>query len=103
MTSRKGRSSLGCGSLLLALIAMLVLSGVLRTFWTRVDRQRFPWAYAESGRPTLTGTWVGSLTTGRGERRMLLLVIRVRPLDFSGRGGRRRGGGGRIYRRATSD
>jgi len=72
-------------------------SGAMELFWTRIDQHRFPWAYARSGRPTLTGTWVGSLTTARGARRGLYLDLELEPLRF-GRG--RRGG---AYRRAGSD
>jgi hypothetical protein len=72
-------------------------SGAMELFWTRIDQHRFPWAYARSGRPTLTGTWVGALITARGVRRGLYLDLELQPLRF-GRG--RRDG---AYRRAGSD
>ena len=72
-------------------------SGAMELFWTRIDQHRFPWAYARSGRPTLTGTWVGSLTTARGARRGLYLDLELEPLNFDR--GRRDG----AYRRAGSD
>ena len=83
--------------LVLALVAMVGFSSAMELFWTRIDRHRFPWAYDDAGRPTLTGTWVGALTTGRGARRGLFLELELEPLRF-GRG--RRNG---AFRRAGSD
>jgi hypothetical protein len=74
----------------------------MELFWTRVDQRRFPWAYAETGRPTLTGTWVGTLVTNRGARRGLYLDLQLKPIDFES-GRRRRGGANRVFRRANSD
>jgi hypothetical protein len=101
---RSGASRFGCTGLLLVVALLAIFSSAMQAFWTRVDERRFPWAYAAAGRSTLTGTWIGSLTTGRGETRALYLDLRLQPLNFSTRGGRRRGrASGRIYRRATSD
>jgi hypothetical protein len=92
----------GCAILAGVVLLLAVFSGAMELFWTRVDQRRFPWAYAETGRPTLTGTWVGSLTTNRGARRGLYLDVRLEPLDFDS-GRRRRGGRSNAFRRATSD
>jgi hypothetical protein len=81
---------------------MAAFSGAMELFWTRIDQRRFPWAYAETGRPTLTGTWVGMLTTGRGAQRGLYLEVRLAPLDFDG-GRRRKGGMSDAFRRSKSD
>jgi hypothetical protein len=82
-------------------VLLAAFSGAMQLFWTRIDQRRFPWAYAETGRPTLTGTWVGTVTTNRGAQRGLYLDLQLEPLDFSQSRGR--GGGDRIFRRATSD
>ena len=69
------------GLFALALLACVYVAG--NFFWRRVDRWRFPWAYAESGKPTLTGTWVGSLTTATGQRRGVIMEMHLP--DISGR------------------
>jgi len=92
----------GCAILLGVVLLLAVFSGAMELFWTRVDQRRFPWAYEETGRPTLIGTWVGSLTTNRGAQRGLYLDLRLEPLDFDS-GRRRRGGKSKAFRRATSD
>ena len=100
-SSRNSGKRFGCAGLALAVVLLAILSGAMQRFWTRVDQRRFPWAYAETGRPTLTGTWIGSLTTNRGAVRGLYLALELGPLDFS----TRRGGssGNRIFRRKGSD
>ena len=55
------RSAAGCT---LVLAGLFLFTSAMELFWTRVDERRFPWAYAGSGQPTLTGTWVGTLATG---------------------------------------
>jgi len=98
-TRRRARVS-GWLALVVALVAMVGFSSAMQLFWTRIDRHRFPWAYESSGRPTLTGTWAGSLTTARGARRGLYLDLELEPLRFgSGSRGHRHG----AYRRAQSD
>ena len=86
------------------LVLWLSLAGLLNAQWTRLDQRRFPWAYAESGHPTLTGVWTGRLTTGQGTRRGLLLDLQLVPLNF-GRAGRRTGGMNfrYIHRRASDN
>ena len=100
---RFGSLRSGCAILVVSVILLALFSGAMELFWTRVDQRRFPWAYEETGRPTLVGTWVGSLTTGRGAVRGLYLDLQLKPLNFEGRGRRRRGGNNRIYRRARSE
>ena len=74
----------------LLVVALAVLSTGLQGIGRRIDLWRAPWADAGRG-PTLTGTWVGSLTTGRGARRAVLLDLRAKlPSDRPPRGGRRR-------------
>jgi hypothetical protein len=99
---RKMRNRFGCAGLVLVIVLLAAFSGAMELFWTRVDQRRFPWAYAETGRPTLTGTWVGTFVTNRGARRGLYLDLRLKPIDFES-GRRRRGGANRVYRRANSD
>jgi len=96
---RRGRAS-GWVVLVIALVAMVGFSQAMELFWTRIDQHRFPWAYDRSGRPTLTGTWVGSLTTARGARRGLYLDLELEPLKF---GGGSRGHRHGAFRRAQSD
>lgn len=96
---RSGRIS-GWLVLVISVCAMVGFSSAMRLFWTRIDRYRFPWAYEDSGRPTLTGTWVGTLTTARGARRGLYLELELEPLRF---GGGSRGIRHGAYRRAQSD
>ena len=62
------------------IVALVVLVGVYvaTTFFSRrLDMWRFPWAYEGSGRPTLTGTWVGSLTTATGQRRGVIMEMHL--------------------------
>jgi hypothetical protein len=101
-SSRNAGKRFGCAGLALVVVLLAAFSGAMELFWTRVDQRRFPWAYAETGRSTLTGTWVGSLTTNRGTRRGLYLDLQLQPIDFES-GRRRRGGANRVFRRATSD
>ena len=101
-SSRNSGKRFGCAALALVIVLLAIFSGAMQLFWTRVDQRRFPWAYAETGRPTLTGIWVGSLTTNRGAVRALYLDLRLKPLDFEG-ARRRRGGSNRLYRRARSE
>jgi len=99
---RRARTARASGWIVLAVAVagMAAFSGAMELFWTRIDQHRFPWAYERSGRPTLTGTWVGSLTTARGARRGLYLDLELEPLRF---GGGSRGNRHGAYRRAQSD
>jgi hypothetical protein len=99
---RSGSMRSGCAILLVAAVFMAVFSSAMELFWTRIDQRRFPWAYEDSGRPALVGQWVGALTTARGERRPLMLDLRLDPLKFSN-GRRQRRSRSRAFRRATSD
>ena len=101
-SSRNAGKRFGCAGLALVVVLLAAFSGAMELFWTRVDQRRFPWAYAETGRPTLTGTWVGTLETNRGARRGLYLDLQLKPIDFES-GRRRRGAANRVYRRAYSD
>jgi hypothetical protein len=101
-SSRNSGKRFGCAALALVIVLLAIFAGAMELFWTRVDQRRFPWAYAETGRPTLTGIWVGSLATNRGAVRALYLDLQLKPLDFES-ARRRRGGGSRLFRRATSD
>ena len=101
-SSRNSGKRFGCVGLALVVVLLALFSGAMGLFWTRVDQRRFPWAYAETGRPTLTGTWVGSLTTNRGARRALYLDLRLKPLDVES-ARRRRGRYNGLYRRRGTD
>ncbi len=81
----------------------LSFAGFANAQWTRLDQQRFPWAYAESGRPTLTGTWAGTLTTEQGNRRGLLMRLELVPLKFPVRGTRSGGWNLRFFHRKASN
>jgi hypothetical protein len=65
------------------LVLLIGVYVVTNFFWRRVDMWRFPWAYAQSGNPTLTGTWVGSLTTATGQHRGVIMEMHLP--DISGR------------------
>jgi hypothetical protein len=81
----------------------LSFAGFANAQWTRLDQHRFPWAYAESGRPTLTGVWAGRLTTEQGNRRGLLLHLELVPLKFPVRGTRSGGWNLRFFHRKAHD
>jgi len=70
----------------LVLIA-LIAGAYFGSEWirTRIDMWRYPWAYADGGRPTLPGTWVGTLATAGGLRSGVVLDLRLRPLSSGGR------------------
>ena len=69
----------GCALLIIA----GMLAGSIGEEWIadRIDRQRFPWGYANSGKPTLVGTWVGRMTTGSGKRLGVLIEMDLAPLN----------------------
>ena len=100
-SSRNSGKRFGCAGLVLVIVLLAAFSGAMELFWTRIDQRRFPWAYAETGRPTLTGTWVGMLVTNRGAQRGLYLDLRLKPIDFES-GRRRRNRANQVYRRARS-
>lgn len=75
------RRKSGCGSLILALVAVGLFIFGLGWVADRIDRWRFPWGYATSGRSTLAGTWVGPLVSGRGQRLGMLVEMELAPLD----------------------
>lgn len=86
VSGRKGRALFAI-CLVPFLVLWLSLAGLLNAQWTRLDQRRFPWAYPESGNPTLTGVWVGTLATSLGTKRGLQLDLRLVPLKlaFTGR------------------
>ena len=67
----------------LAIGFLVAVYAATNFFWQRFDRWRFPWAYEQSGRPTLTGSWVGSLTTATGQHRGVIMEMHLP--DISGR------------------
>ena len=71
----------GCGSGFLGIALLLGFVVGLGWLADRIDEQRFPWGHASSGRPTLTGTWVGPVTTGSGQRLGMLIDMQLAPLD----------------------
>lgn len=97
---KKGLGKTGC----LALVgALIFFTWGMELFWTRLDERRFPWMYTKAGRSTLVGTWVGTLTSGGGKRRAVLLHIERQPLNFSTRRGRGGRGSNRMFRRAYGE
>jgi hypothetical protein len=65
--------------------ALWLLASAIEIFWQRLDERRFRWAYAKWGQPTLTGTWVGTLTTGGGAQLGMYLDLRLEPIRVFGR------------------
>jgi len=78
----------GCGSWVVIIALLFAVTLGLDYVASRIDRARFPWGYADSGKPALAGIWVGPLTTGRGQRLGMLVEIGLEPLDRGGRRGR---------------
>jgi hypothetical protein len=74
----------GCLAWVLAFVLFVGLTSGMHALAERIDIWRFPWGHVESGRPTLTGTWVGPVTTGSGQRLGFLVSMRMAPID-SGR------------------
>jgi len=79
---KKKASPVLAGLVLLVAAAVALLSGPL------LDRAFAPWAFAQGGRPPLTGSWVGRLTTATGQSRGILLTL-ILP-EPGGRSGLRR-------------
>jgi hypothetical protein len=75
---RKG----GCFTWILAIAAVGLFAFGLEVIGDRIDRARFPWGYDAPGKSTLAGTWVGTVTTGSGQKLGLLLDMRLAPLDY---------------------
>jgi hypothetical protein len=71
----------GCGSSLLGIAALFAFVLGLDMIAKRIDRWRFPWGYADTGRPALAGTWVGPVTTGSGQHLAMLVQMELAPLD----------------------
>jgi hypothetical protein len=65
----KKRSYALAGLTLLLAVAIAFLSGPL------LDRLFAPWAFEHNGRPALTGSWVGLLTTATGQSHGVLLEL----------------------------
>ena len=93
------RTASGCP---LVVVAIALFSSAMDLFWTRIDERRFPWAYAAPNRSTLTGAWVGALTTGRGATRGVYLDVRLDSLNLGSTGHRRRGSPSGRFRRAQT-
>ncbi len=74
----------GCLTGILVFGIFVALTFGLHELAERIDIWRFPWGHAESGQPTLTGTWSGIVTTGSGQRLGMLLSMHMAPID-SGR------------------
>lgn len=77
----------GCLSWVIAFGLLLFVTLGFDVLGNRIDKLRFPWGYADSGKPVLVGTWVGPLTSGSGKHLGVLLDMELAPLDR----GRRRG------------
>lgn len=74
----------GCLSLIVVVAFLYALTSGMEALAERIDAYRFPWGHAETGKPTLTGTWVGPITTGSGQRLRVLVSMHLTPID-SGR------------------
>ena len=78
---RKSGCLSGCARSVLLIGAVGAFAFGLHSIGERIDIWRFPWGHAESGRPTLTGTWVGPVTTGSGKHLAMLIWTELAPLD----------------------
>jgi hypothetical protein len=61
------RSRVGCAGWLAAVAILIAVAWGLDGLARYIDRQRFPWGYADSDTPPLVGTWVGRFTTRSGK------------------------------------
>lgn len=68
----KGKTAGGCLTLVAALVVVGLVSTVGRDF---VDGLFNPWAHSWRGDPTLTGTWVGAVTSPAGQKVGLFLEL----------------------------
>ena len=77
MTLRRPRSKRkaagGCLTLVLVIVAILLFGPFVRD---SVDSVFNPWAHSWRGGPTLTGTWVGSVSPPSGRQSALFLDLR---------------------------
>ena len=82
----KRKSGCGCvpGLIGFGLLVAVVAGGHYLAI--HLDKRRFPWGYADSGKPPLVGTWVGPLTSGSGKRLAMLIDIELVPLGEGRRG-----------------
>jgi hypothetical protein len=67
---------------ILAIGAVGLFAFGLEVIGDRIDRARFPWGYDAPGKATLAGTWVGTVTTGSGQKLGMLIDMRLAPLDY---------------------
>lgn len=86
-------------------LCIFLLLGVLFVWVPKqVDQWLYPWGYASSGKPTLTGTWVGPLAIDGGQRLGMLVEIRLIPLGYTTSGsGTRRPSSSSVVRRNWLD
>ena len=80
------KSGCGCGPGLLGLGLLLAVVVGGHYLAIEIDRRRFPWGYADSGKPPLVGTWIGPFTSGSGKRLAMLIDIELVPLGRDRRG-----------------
>lgn len=66
-------------SLIWSLAFLIVTWAGMEWLSNQMDQQSYPWRPTGSGRPTLTGIWVGPLITHSGQRRAMLLEIALPP------------------------
>jgi hypothetical protein len=78
--ARKGCAG-GCLQAVLGIAAVSAFAFGIHFAGERIDAARFPWGHPETGRPTLTGTWVGPVTMGSGKRMAMLVWSELAPLD----------------------
>ena len=76
----KRTSGCGCGPGLLGLGIFLALAMGAHYLAIHIDKRRFPWGYADSGKPPLVGTWVGPFTTRSGKHLAMMIDISLVPL-----------------------
>ena len=80
------KSGCGCVPGLIGLGVLLAIAAGGHYLAIAIDKWRFPWGYADSGKPPLVGTWVGPFTTGSGKRLAMLIDIQLVPLGEGRRG-----------------
>jgi hypothetical protein len=65
--------------LIILLASMNWIADQLDLIGDKIDQRDYPWGYASSGRPTLTGTWVGPLVINSGQRFGMLVEMKLTP------------------------
>jgi hypothetical protein len=63
---------LGCGRQIFALVVLISVTGA---GYLLIEAAVFPWGRSLTGAPTLTGRWIGEMTTPTGQKKVMVLEI----------------------------